>query len=140
LNLDHHDRDQLVLARDLAARWLPRRGRRARRRLGAGDVLGVIRAAQADASTLAVVEVRFVIEELLTRGRKPDRTRVTREDLIGGGDSDRGSGLRAVTSAVVLLSIGMVMDPTALRVDRRYRARSAARRSPSRVGSRTERV
>lgn len=77
--------DQLALARELAARWLPRLGRRRRRRLGAGDVLAVMRAVTNDPEVLAATEIRFMVEELLSRGRKPDGQRVTREDLIAAG-------------------------------------------------------
>lgn len=44
-----------------------------------------MRAVTGDPELLAAMELRFIVEELLTRGRKPDGQRVTREDLIKAG-------------------------------------------------------
>ncbi len=48
-------------------------------------MLGVMRAVTDNASTLAVAELRFVIAELLARGRREDGQRMIREDLIEAG-------------------------------------------------------
>lgn len=76
---------ELAVARDLHARLVPKQGRRARRRLGAQDVLRVMRAATDDPEAVATVELRFLIEELLSRGRHRNGARVTREDLVAAG-------------------------------------------------------
>ncbi len=82
------DRDlerELAIARDLHARLVPRLGRRRRRRLGARDVLAVLSAATDDPEALAAIELRYLVEELLSRGRLPDGAPVTHHDLAAAG-------------------------------------------------------
>lgn len=76
---------ELGIARDLHSRLVPRLGRRRRRRLGARDVLLVMRQVTDDADAVATIELRYLVEELLTRGRHPNGARVTREDLVSAG-------------------------------------------------------
>lgn len=76
---------ELATARELHGRFVPRLGRRARRRLGARDVLRVMQAATSDPDTLATIEIAFLIEDLLARGRHPGGARVTREELSVAG-------------------------------------------------------
>lgn len=81
---------ELATARALHAQLVPRLGRRRRRRLGARDVLAMMRLVTDDAQALATVEHRFLIEELLSRGRQADGRRVTRQDLVAAGLEIRG--------------------------------------------------
>ncbi len=74
---------ELATARALHARLVPRLGRR--RRLGARDVLAIMRQVTDDVDALATVEIQFLIEEILDRGRHPEGRRVTREELVAAG-------------------------------------------------------
>lgn len=44
-----------------------------------------MRAVTDDPEVLAAMEIRFIVEQLLSRGRKPNGQCVTREDLIAAG-------------------------------------------------------
>ena len=48
-------------------------------------MLAVVRGVTADPEVLAAMELRFLVEELVARGRREDGQRVTREDLIAAG-------------------------------------------------------
>ncbi len=76
---------RLAIARDLAARWLRPRGRRDKR-ASLGLVLSIAKlAGVGDDAGVAEVEVEYLIEELLRRGRREDEERVTPDDLITAG-------------------------------------------------------